>query len=116
MQTTLSLPQSNKLNRRPVKVAKISGRSITQPNLGQTVGQIIDKIQRGQTIPQSMPLFFGDKLPELIGFENMSKLEQIEYAREFREHAKKQYEDAEAEAKNLNLESQKAAAVAAAQP
>lgn len=105
-----------RLNRRQTIEAKNDGKSITQPNLAQTVGQIIDKIQRGQQVPQSMPLYFGDKLPELIGFENMSKLEQIEYAREFKEHAKRQYHEAEQEAIQKNIDSAKQASQAANQP
>jgi len=106
--------QKVRLNRRITRPAQNNGKSITQPNLSQTVGEIIDKIQRGQQVPQSMPLFFGDKLPELIGFENLSKLEQIEYAREFKDHAKRLYLEAEDEANSKNLEAQKAKAAAAA--
>lgn len=77
--------------KRKVRIADISAKSVTQPNLGQTVAQVIERLQRGQSVSQSMPLYFGEKLPELIGFENMSKLEQIEFARKFRDFAKDNY-------------------------
>lgn len=86
--------------------------SSTQPNLSYDIGQIVKRLQSGQSVPTTeMPIFLDQRLPELVGFENMSKLEQIDFARKFKqssiEMTNKEIEDA----KKL-VEQQKAVAVA----
>lgn len=79
--------------------------SNTQPNLSHSIGQIVNRLQAGQSVPQTeMPIYLGDDLQQLIGFENLTKLEQIDLAREWREQAQKQYDTTEKEAREKNAE------------
>lgn len=86
--------------------------SSTQPNLSYNVAEIVKRLQAGQSVPNTeMPIYIDERLPELVGFERMSKLEQIDFARKFKNAsinvANKEIEDA----KKI-LEQQKAAAAA----
>lgn len=86
--------------------------SSTQPNLSYNIGQIVKRLQAGQSVPNTeMPIFLDQKLPQLVGFENMTKLEQIDFARKFKQNSiditNKEIEDA----KKL-VEQQKATAAA----
>lgn len=100
---------------RTVRVANLSDEGITQPNLGMTIAEVVRKVQQGQTVPQSMPMYFGDKLQQLVGFENLTKVEQISFAREFKKQVTEAYIEAENEAKKLNLQAQQKAAAEVAQ-
>lgn len=100
---------------RTIKVANLSAEGITQPNLGMTIAEVVRKVQQGQTVPQSMPLYFGDKLQQLVGFENLTKVEQISFAREFKKQVTEAYIEAEKEAKKLNIEAQQKSAAEVAQ-
>ena len=77
--------------------------SLTQPNLAMSIGKIVNRLQSGQSIPQTeMPVYLGDQLPEMIGFENLTKLEQIDFAREFRQKAQSTFDAAEKSVKENN--------------
>lgn len=102
------------MQRKPAREANYGSNnfSLTQPNLSQSIGQIVNRIQSGQSVPQTeMPIYLGDTFKEMIGFENLTKLEQIDFAREYRKKAQDAYDDADKKTKELNA--QKAAENAA---
>lgn len=93
--------------------------SNTQPDLALSIGQIVNKLQSGQTIPQTeMPVYLGDAFQEMVGFENLTKLEQIDFAREFRNKAQKAMDEEEnrvkvARQKDTEIKAEEAAIKAA---
>lgn len=86
--------------------------SSAQPNLSYNIGQIVKRLQAGQSVPTTeMPIFLDQKLPQLVGFENMSKLEQIDFARKFKQNSIDITNQEIEDAKKL-IEQQKATAAA----
>lgn len=92
------------MKRRNAKIVEFTDTNhMTQPNLAMSIGKIVNRLQSGQSVPNSeMPIYLGDTLPEIIGFENLTKLEQIDFARAYRAKAQKEYDEAEITARELN--------------
>lgn len=70
--------------REPVKTYGESGfgKSKTIPNQSMNINQIVDRTNRGQTVIQKEGIYIGDKLPEIVNFENLDTLDQIDLVRE----------------------------------
>lgn len=84
--------------KRPSKTKLHGGKSITQPDMTISIAKVLERSRLGMAIQGYEPIYYGTKNPELIGFENLSKLEQIEFAREFKKAADDQMQQAKTEA------------------
>lgn len=69
------------------EVKKHEGKSITQPDMALGIAEILRKSQIGMEVKGFNPVFYSGKNKALVGFENMSKIDQIEFARKFKAYA-----------------------------
>lgn len=70
-----------------IRVKQNGGKSITQPDMVLSIQQVLERSLRGMEVRGYEPIFYGNKNKELVNFENLSQLEKIDFARQFKKAA-----------------------------
>lgn len=63
------------------------GEELTQPDMTLSILEIYERSSRGMEVQGYTPVYYGNKHKELIGFENLSKIEQIDFSRKYKKYA-----------------------------
>lgn len=72
-----------------------SGISITQPDMTLGIATLLERSKRGMEIQGLDPVFLERKFDDLVGFENLSKIEKIEFTRKYKKYAEDQVKQME---------------------
>jgi hypothetical protein len=90
----------------PKEPVPYEGESLTQPEMTLGIMEIYNRSMRGMEINGFTPIYYGKKHKELVGFENLSKLEKIEFAKKFKKYASDEVQKLKNEADKNNLKVQ----------
>lgn len=63
---------------------KHGGQRLTQPDMALHISDILQRSRLGMELQGFEPIYLGKEHKELVNFENLNKLEKIEFARKFK--------------------------------
>lgn len=93
--------QTHFRGQRGIRVNKNGGQSKTQPDMTLSIQTLMQRSAAGMELQGFEPIFYGKSNPELIGFENLDKIEKIEFARNYKRYADDQLDDYQAKVKAI---------------
>lgn len=63
-------------------------QTITQEGLATDLRTVIKRIQSGQSVQSNgMPVYLDDKFQEIVGFENLSLLDKMDFVKQYNKRA-----------------------------